>query len=78
MKASRTQRVDALLVFASMAMLSVTAWILVRYIAEGTGDETPTQVAEAPPVIDTSPFVAMKPATPAAPTGPREISTPTA
>jgi len=71
--ATRTQRVDALLVFASMAMLSVTAWVLVRSIAEGTGDETPTHVAEAPPVIDTSPFVAMRqptPPTPAAPTGP--------
>jgi nitrate reductase gamma subunit len=71
--ATRTQRVDALLVFASTAMLSVTAWILVRSIAEGTGDETPTHVAETPPVIDTSPFVAMRPptpSTPAAPTGP--------
>jgi nitrate reductase gamma subunit len=68
--ATRSQAVDALMVFASMAMLSVTAWILVRYIAEGTGGETSTHVAEAPPVIDTSPFVAMRPDTPAAPTGP--------
>jgi nitrate reductase gamma subunit len=68
--ATRTQRVDALLVFASMAMLSVTAWILVRSIAEDTGGETPTHVAETPPVIDTSPFVAMKQPAPVEPTGP--------
>ncbi len=72
MTATRSQRADAMIVFASLALLSTTAWILVRYIAGDVPAETATRVVEAaPPVIDASPFVVQAPAGPSTP--PRSI-----
>ncbi len=62
MTATRSQRADAMIVFASLALLSTTAWILVRSIAGGVPAPTPTHVVEAaPPVIDVSPLVVQAP-----------------
>ena len=66
MTAARSQRADAMIVFASLALLSTTAWILVRYVAGGVPARTETHVVEAaPPVIDAAPLLVQAPAEPA-------------